>query len=257
MTTLDSSLDVGLIVFVFLFAGTLGGMLLRRIVPGHHQTADTLDVIKLGTGILATTSALVIGLLIASAKSSFDTKDGELKKLASDLILLDRQLAHYGPETREERELLRRYTIYKLDATWPAEATHPADKDGWRLLEDMQDRLRALAPQNDAQRWLQARALQISSDVAGTRWLLSVQVGTAIPVAFVVVLVFWLTMIFTSFGLFARPNATAIIALLICALSVAGAIFLIVEMGQPFRGRLIRVSSAPMRDALAELGQTP
>lgn len=247
--------SVGVIVFVCLFGGALGGMLLRRVLPKHHQTADTLDVIKLGIGIVATTSALVIGLLIASAKGSFDAKDAELKKLAGDLILLDRQLVHYGPETKETRDLLRRYTVYKLDTTWPAEATHPPERaDGWRILEDVQDRLRALTPQSDAQRWLQSRALQISGDVAATRWLLSVQVGTAIPKAFLVVLVFWLTMIFVSFGLFAPPNATAVVALLICALSVAGSIFLIMEMGQPFRG-LIHVSSAPMRDALAELGQ--
>jgi hypothetical protein len=252
---LETSSAVGVIVFVCLIGGTVGGMLLREVLPERHRTADTLDVIKLAIGIIATTSALVIGLLIASSKSSFDTKDAELKKLSSDLILLDRQLAHYGPETREARDLLRRYTVYKLDTTWPAETTHPPERpDGWRILEDVQDRLRALTPQNDAQRWLQSRALQISGDVAATRWLLSVQVGTAIPNAFLVVLVFWLTLIFVSFGLFAPRNPTAVIALLLCALSVAGSIFLIVEMGHPFRG-LIHVSSAPMRDALAELGQ--
>jgi hypothetical protein len=250
-----TSLAVGLIVFVCLFGGALGGMLLREALPEHHRGDDTLDVIKLSVGIVATTSALVVGLLIASAKSSFDTKDGELNKLSSDIIVLDRQLAHYGPETREIRDLLRRYTFYKLDSTWPAEATHPPEgPDGWRLLEDLQDRLRALTPQNDAQRWLQARALQVSADIAGTRWLLSVQIGIPIPKAFLVVLVFWLTIIFVSFGLFAPRNATAVIALLVCSASIAGSIFLIVEMAQPFGG-LIRVSSAPMRQALAELGQ--
>jgi hypothetical protein len=122
------------------------------------------------------------------------------------------------------------------------------------LLEDVQDRLRALAPQGDAQRWLQARALQISADLARARWLLVEQMEASIPEPLLVIVVFGLTILFTSFGLFAPRNATVTAALFVCALSVAGSIFLILEMEQPFGG-LIQISSDPMRDALAHLGK--
>jgi hypothetical protein len=250
-----STLGIGAIVFACLFGGALGGMFVRTVLPEHHRTKETEDVIRLGMGVLATMGALVIGLLLASAKSSFDTKNAELQQFAGNLILLDRQLAHYGPETKEAHDLLRQYTVYKIDSTWPAEASHPVEiAKEWSLLEDVQDRLRALAPRDDAQRWLQARALEVSGDLARTRWLLRVQTGSPVPQPFLLILVFWLSIIFTSFGLFAPRNATAIAALFVCALSVAGAIFLILEMGHPFGG-LVHISSAPMREALGYLSQ--
>lgn len=250
-----TSLGIGAIVFACVFGGALGGMFLRTRVPEHHLTKETEDAVKLGMGMIATLAALVIGLLVASAKSAFDTKDAELGHFSANLILLDRQLVHYGPEASEARELLRRYTAYKIDSTWPDEASHHVDEpDGPMLLEDVQDKLRAVAPRDDAQRWLQARALQVSGDLASTRWLLDVQKGTAIRVPFLVMLAFWLTIIFTSFGIFAPRHATMVTALFVCAFSVAGALFLIVEMDHPFVG-LIRLSSAPMREALTRLSQ--
>jgi hypothetical protein len=248
-------LGIGAIVFACVFSGAMGGMFLRTVVPEQHLTKETEDAVKLGMGMIATLSALVIGLLVASAKSSFDTKDAELRHFAANLILLDRQLVHYGPEASRARDLLRRYTAFKIDSTWPTEASHPVDdRKGWMLLEDVQDEVRALAPRDDAQRWLQARALQISSDLASTRWLLDVQKGTSIRGPFLVILVFWLTVIFTSFGVFAPRHTTMIAALFVCALSVAGALFMILEMDRPFGG-LVRLPSAPMREALAHLGQ--
>ena len=212
-----------------------------------------MRVVKMAVGTVATLSALVIGLLIASEKSSFDTRDSELRQFSANLILLDRQLVQYGPEAQEARELLKRYASHKLDATWKTRASSSAtNRDGWLLLEDAQDRVRALTSASDAQRWLQSRALQISGDVAKTRWLLDVQTGSSIPAAFLVLLVFWLAAIFTSFGLLAPINTTVITALFVCALSVSGAIFLIVEMDTPFEG-LIQISSEPMCDALARL----
>jgi hypothetical protein len=98
--------------------------------------------------------------------------------------------------------------------------------------------------------------MQISADLGRTRSLLLEQTGGSIPMPFLVVLVFWFTVIFITFGLFAPPNATVIAVLLVCALSVAGAIFLILELDRPFEG-LIQISDAPLRSALARLGQSP
>jgi hypothetical protein len=250
-----NSWGIGTIVFACVFGGALGGMFLRPRVPEHYLTKETEESVKLGMGMVATLAALVIGLLVASAKSSFDTKDAELRQFSANLILLDRQLVHYGAEASGVRDLLRRYTVFKLDSTWSSEASHRVDDpNGWILLEDVQDKLRALAPRDDAQRWLHGRALQISGELASTRWLLDVQQEAAIRTPFLVMLAFWLTIIFTSFGLFAPRHGIMITALLVCSFSVAGALFLILEMDHPFGG-LIHLSSAPMREALTHLGQ--
>jgi hypothetical protein len=249
------TVTIGIMAFLAVFGGVLAGMLVRGLLPDHHRSKETEDAIKLGMGVIATMSALVIGLLIASAKNWFDTKDGEVNQLSSDMILLDRQMAHYGPQTKDARELLRQYVVYKITTTWPQEAAQPAtNPDGWRLLEDVQGRLRALTPENDAQRWLRTSALDISGNLARVRWLLRVQTAAPLPQPFVLVLVLWLTLIYASFGLFAPRNTTALVALGVSSLSIAGAIFLILEMADPFVGP-IHVSSVPMHEALAMLGQ--
>ena len=141
--------------------------------------------------------------------------------------------------------------------TWPEDTSQPAQVDAPETtpsVEGIEARIRALSPQNDAQRWLQSRALTISGDLAGTRWLVFAQAGNSIPMPFLVVLVLWLTVLFGSFGLLAPRNATVIAALALCALSVAGSIFLILEMSRPLAG-LIKVSSAPLRYAVSHLGQ--
>ena len=230
------------------------GMSIAGRLPVHHLSPDSRDIVKMAVGTVATLAALVIGLLIATAQSSFDTRDSELREFSANLILLDRQLVHYGPSAQGARVPLKQYARYKLDSIWKTRASRSAaDPDGWLLLEDVQDRIRSLAPTDEGQRWLQSRALQISGDLAKTRWLLDVQAGSSIPPAFLVLLLLWLTAIFTSLGLLAPVNSTVLATLLVCALSVSGAVFLILAMHTPFEG-LIQISSGPLRDALAHLG---
>jgi hypothetical protein len=251
----EPALVVGAVTFVCVFGGALVGMLGRERLPEHHLTKETEDVVKLGMSVIATLSALVIGLLLASAKASFETKDSELKHLAADLILLDRDLAHYGPETTEARDLLRRFAVHTRDSIWPQEAAHPqAREGGWKLLEDVQERVRALMPGNEVQGWLRTRALQVSGEIAEARWLIDVQKGAVIPRPFLAILVFWLTLIFASFGLFAPRNAVTLTAFFLCSAALAGSMILIVSMAHPVSG-LIPISSAPMREALDFLGR--
>ena len=243
---------IAAIVFGSTSCGAALGMFIAKKVPAHHLSSESRDVIKLALGTVATLSALVIGLLISTEKTFLDTKDSELRELSANLILLDRQLVHYGPGAQDARQLLKRYARYQLDVTWETSRS-TADPNGWRLLEDVQDRVRALTPAGDAQHWLQSRALEISGALAKTRWLLAAQTDRSISPAFLFLLVFWLAAIFTSLGLFAPLNTTVIAALVVCALSVSGAIFLMLEMDTPFDG-LIQISSEPLRDALAHLG---
>ena len=114
------------------------------------------------------------------------------------------------------------------------------------------DEILKLSPQNDRQHSLEARAIGALQEIGKTRLLLFAEAGAAIPMPFLVVLIFWLAIIFASFSLFADNNATTVAALGIFALSASAAIFLILELGQPFTG-LMRISSEPLRNALAPL----
>ena len=253
-----SSLTLSVIAFACIFGGMLIGMALRARLPDHHLSDETRDVVRLGTGMIATLAALVLGLLIASAKGTFDTMTNDLRQTGSRIVLLDRVMAQYGPETKEARDDLRRGLASVVQRIWPEEthaveitaAQQPGDE-----LEAIQDKLRQLSPRNDAQRWLQSRALQISADIAEGRWVLIGRVGqSSLPVPFLVVLVCWLTIIFASFGLFSPRNGTVIVVMFICALSTAAALFLILELDQPYQG-LIKISSAPLQSALAIMGR--
>jgi len=252
-----SALAIGGIVFVCVFGGALLGIFLKAVLPKHHLTSESKDVIKVSTAMVATLAALVVGLLIASAKSSFDSKDSELRGAAARAVLLDRTMAEYGPETGEARNLFRQMVETKLNQIWPEESMGNVDADAIGRgpgIEIVQRKLLDLAPQNDAQRWLKSTALQISSNIAEARWLVVEQAGSSIQWPFLAILVFWLAIIFASFGLFAPWNGSVITALFVCALSVAGSIYLIVEMDQPYGG-LIKISSAPLRAVLDQLSR--
>jgi Protein of unknown function (DUF4239) len=246
---------IGCIVFACIFGGALLGMLLHRILPEHHLSTESKDVIKLGMALTATMSALVLALLVNSAKGSFDTQRNEITQLSANVILLDRVLAHYGPETKEARMLLAQTATAMLDRIWPESRTENAElKPSGARGERFYDKIQELSPQNEVQRSLQAQALKMSVDLGQTRWLLFEQGGSSIPMPFLILLIFWVTIIFLSFGLFAPPNATVIATLFLCALSVSGAIFMILELDRPFGG-VIHISSAPMRNALTQLGK--
>ena len=208
--------------------------------------------------MIATLAALVIGLLIASAKSSFDTLNNGLVQAGSKIMLLDHTLANYGSETREARDVLRRVVASNIEQVWPKERKGQGEfvtPDPRTGIEAIEDKILQLSPQNDAQRWLHSRALQLSSDMEDTRWLLFTKLGqSSYPMVFLVILVSWLVIIFFSFGLFSPRNVTVIIVLFVCALSAAGSLYLIQELDRPYGG-LITVSSAPLRTALANLGQ--
>jgi hypothetical protein len=251
------SLTIAGIVFACTFGGALFGICLRRILPESHLNSDSKDVVKMGTGLLATLAALVLGLLIASAKSSFDAQRSGLQQLSTNLILLDRSLKFYGPETKEARELLRRTVTVILDHRWPANGTRATGLDAQEITETsgaLYTAIRDLSPRTDAQKTIQSQAVQVSIDLGRTRWLLSQGEESSIPTPFLIVLVFWLTVLFITFGLFSPWNATVLTILFVCAMSVAGALFLIVELDRPMNG-LIQISSKPLRDALGQLGQ--
>jgi hypothetical protein len=250
-------LGISLIAFACVVAATLAGLFLHGILPKDHLSDESKDTVKLGMGMVATLAALILGLLIGFATNSFNNMRSEIQRSAANIVLLDRAMANYGAETKEIRDLLRNATRARIASVW-AEAEFEPSKfesaDAVAALESIQGKIRELSPRTDAQRWLQSRALSLSNEIAQTRWLLIAQADSSIPPVLLAVLVFWVAIIFLSFALFAPRNATVLAALLICGLSVSGSIFLLLELNSPFDGA-IRISSAPMRDALARLGQ--
>jgi hypothetical protein len=245
--------EVSGIIFSCIFGGAMLGMWLRNVLPKHHLDAETKDLVKLGVGLIGTMAALLLGLLVASAKTSHDTRSGELTQMAANTVLLDRTLAHYGPATGEVRSILRTTVARMIDQVWAKNGTDGAPP-GQGSGELLFDKLQALVPRSDAQRTLQSQAESLAINLAQTRLLLFAQSGSSISAPFLVVVVFWLSMLFISFGLFAPRNGTAIVTLLLAAISVAGALFLILELDRPFSG-LIQISSAPLRNALSALGK--
>jgi hypothetical protein len=229
-------------------------MVLRALLPEHHLSSESKDVVKVSMGLIGTITALVLGLLIASAKSSFDTQRNGIAQLSANVMLLDRALAHYGPEAKDCREHLKRSVTAMIAGLWPASHQGGGKGEPTTASESLYEELQALKPQTDSQRAVQAQAIKTATDVAQARWLLSAEKGSAIPLPFLAVLVFWLALLFASFSMFSRPNITVVAALLFCALSAAGAIYLILEMDRPFDG-LIQLSSDPLERVLAQMGR--
>jgi hypothetical protein len=252
-----SPLAIGLISTGCIFGGALLGLWLQTVMPGHHLRDSSKDAVKLAAGVIATVAALVLGLLISSAKSSFDTVNAELTQAGAKIILLDRTLTQYGPETKAAREQMRRNLAVTIEMVWPAVKTGVSGLTAVERaagMEVVQIKLRELAPQSDSQRQLLSLALQLAGDVAQMRWLLIEQEQSSLPTPVLVVLLFWLTMLHVSFGLFADRNVTVISVMFVSALSVSAAIFLILQMNRPLEG-LLQVSNAPLRKALEYLGQ--
>ncbi len=242
-------------MFACLFGAGLLGVRVRAALPEDHLSSETKDAVKVGMGLVATMAALVLGLLVASTKGSYDTQKGEVTQMAAKTVFLDRVLANYGSESAESRDLLRRSVGSAIDHMWPDKKSSqtaqldPSVSSGEAFFNSIQK----LSPQNDVQRSLKSQAAQIATDLGQMRWLLFEQTETSISVAMLIVLISWLAIIFMSAGLFAPANTTVIIALMLAALSVAGAIFLILELDMPFDG-VIQISQKPMYNALAHLG---
>ena len=250
-----SPLLMSVIAFACVLGGTFLGIFLRNRLPEHHLSAATKDVVRLGTGLIGTIAGLVLGLLIASANSTYETQSTQVQQLTANIVLLDRTLAQYGPETDLARNLLRRGVASMADRIWREnglDSGKVAPFEASAAALSLYDEILKLSPRNEMQRSLQARALDTVQELGKTRLLLFAEAGMAIPIPFLVVLISWLTIIFASFSLFADNNGTTIVALAIFAVSASAAIFLILELGQPFTG-LMTISSEPLRNALAPL----
>jgi hypothetical protein len=253
-----SSVSIAGIVFACVFGSSVLAMIARRFLPEHHLDAESRDVVKLGMGLIATLAALVLGLLIATAKGMYDSQSAVINEVAANYVLLDRVLTRYGPETKDARDLLKAHVAATLEQIWPQDNAKPANltPGGEARIsgEALFDKVGELKPKTEVQHELRSRAVAIMADVAQARLRLYSRQDSSLPLPFFAVLVFWLAILFAGYGLLAPVNSTVVVVLFVCSLSVAGAIFLMLELATPFAG-VMRLSSDPLRHALSLLGQ--
>jgi hypothetical protein len=247
---------VALVTFVCTFSGALAAMAIRRRLPESHISKESQDVVRLGIGLVATMTALLLGLVTAAARSGFDAQEALIRTSAVNLLTLDRHLARYGPETRGTRDLIRRAIAARVDAVWSSDGgngTNISAPGGAPPVEEVENQILRLPAETESQRWFKAEALKLSEEVVKARWR-ALGATSTIPLPFLGVVIFWLTVTFGSFGLFSPQNGTVIVVLAIAAFSVAAAMFLVLELDGPYDG-VIKVSSGPLRYALEHLGQ--
>lgn len=249
------------ITFACTLVSALLGMTVRAALPPTHLSKESQDVVRLGMGLVATMTALLLGLVTAAAKGSFDSQDLAIKNAAAGMLTLDRLLARYGPETQPIREQFRGLVAARFEEIWPSTggpeggfAGLQARVQGKPAAETVEDEILQLAPQTDTQRWLKSEALKLTEEVLRARWRLLSNASGSVPRTFLIVVIFWLSMTFGSFGLSAPRNATVVTVFVISTLSVAAAVFLILELDAPFDG-IIRISSEPFRFTLANLAK--
>ena len=252
-----SAITIAAITCVCTFGSAWLAMVIRSALPQSHLSKESQDVVRLGMGLVATMTALLLGLVTATAKGSFDSHDSAIRNSAVNILTLDRHLARYGAETQPIRDLVRRALAARIEVTWPTKGVVlplPSTSGGGSPAEDIQNQILALSPANDTQRWFKGEALRLTEEVVKTRWRMLGSGAGAVPGAFLVVVIFWLTVTFASFGLFAPKNGTVLAVFLIASLSVAAAVFLILELDAPFDGA-IKISSGPLRYALENIGK--
>jgi len=244
---------IGLISFAAIFGGAVTGLFIRSRLPGHHLSTETQSVVTVAVAVIGTLSALVLGLMISAANCSFSKRADEIRELSLQVIRVERNLRRYGPETEDTRAKLRAWANIKLQQLSPKKGqASPSPQQGIEMLESVQDALLALTPTDERQKHLRTICLTLSSNLIYERWSLEQHAGHSIPLPFLVLLIFWLAIVFASFGLFAPANATTIAALFLCSVAVSGGIYLIEELDNPLSG-LIQVPFDSMRRALDEI----
>lgn len=249
-----TSILVSAIAFCSIFFGALAGVWAARRLPAPHLSGETRAAISVSMAVVGTLAALVLSHMLSNAGASFMLRTTAIQTLAVDLIKLDRALKRYGPETLPIQDNLHTYGRTKLEELSTSAPDGSLGLDNLHRLETLSDQIVDLRPTGDRTQRVQAQALRIVDEMADARWLLVERKSLAVPLPFLVLMIFWLSMLFASFGLFAPRNTTVIFALLLCALAISGGILMILELGAPARG-LIRPSVAPMTIAVEELAR--
>jgi ABC-type multidrug transport system fused ATPase/permease subunit len=248
-----NSLRVSLLILACTFGASLVTIALRRQMPPDHLEGDSKDMVKLTLGLIATLAALSLGLLISSGYSAYQLQQAEVQQLSVKTFEVDRTLAQFGPETLESRRQLRQILTEFVVQVWPDGKSTPRTHGDLQLEgEQLFQNVIALAPKTELQRSVQSRVLNLLQNIGETRRLMMAQSQQELPRPILNALLLWVTVLFAGFGLLARFNMTVVLALFVSSLSVAVAVFLIVEMSEPYRG-LMQISKTPLLNTIAEM----
>lgn len=250
-----ASVAILILVFGATLAASRVGAKIARLLPQTHLTPEARHSAHVGIGMLATLLALVLGLLITSAKHSFDDRQGELLRISSTVVLLDRALVGYGEGAAPARMLLRQlfagvHRRIKPEEGVQAKASSPMDS--LNALTQLQHTVLHLPVNNEVERWYQARAMQLTAEIAQDRVLMVEQHHSTVPVVLVVVVSVWVILIYLGLGVFGVRNRTVNTVLDVCALAFACAIFLVIELDTPYAG-MVGVSTEPLGRAAQAL----
>lgn len=249
------SLTKSLIALACVFSSALLGMFIRARVPNEYQASESKEVVRLVMGLVVTTVAIALGLLIGSAKSFYDQQNSEMAEIAANYLLMDRLLEQYGPEASAARAALRTVLARQLgEEKIGSSKTYSDIKSGATVGEMIVDKVQMLSPRNDDQKVLKQECLNLQFRLGQVRWLMFTQNSVPFPGFLLIMLISWLIVLFASFGIFAPRNSLVISGLFVSAAAVCGAILLILAMYHPQTG-VIRVSDAPLRAAMEQLGR--
>ncbi len=247
-----NALLIALLSIACSFVGVLFGLSLSAKLPEHHLNKESREAVKLGAGLMATLVALILGLLVSSAKETYDEVNSDLRINSAQIIMLDRILAQYGADSKPIRDELRRALAISIDIVWPKDGDTTelvSQLKQFRGFEKILHQIRKLSPHNEEQKIIKKQALGIAAELWQGRWYLIEEEEGSLPVMFLVVMVLWLSILFTAIGLLAPHNATVVAVLFVCSVSAGGAIFLVMEMSDPLRG-MMKLSNAPLVWAL-------
>ncbi|MGO9769118.1 MAG: hypothetical protein ACLPSW_06105 [Roseiarcus sp.] len=246
------SLEIATLVGVLALASGLIGLKLQGLLPDQHTSDRSRDMIAAVTGLLGLLLALVLGTLIGSSYGFYSTQKSELETLDARALQFDSALAAYGPEARPGRDGLRKAMQQGYDMFWGAGQYDPKAQSVATAmvgLKKMDQFLLSLKPATDAQKQLLATASMNASAIEQTRLLMSLQLVAPISWPLMIVVVSWALLLFCGHGLLSRANATVVATLALGGFAVASAIFLILELNQPYTG-LFRISPAVLMQTL-------
>lgn len=249
---------LSIIIFTCIFGGAVLGIFLRAILPERHLTEDSRNMVTIGMGIVATMAAIAVGLMIQGAQISFSSQRSDLIDMSAKIVFLDKLLADYGPEAGDARTALRSTLERTINQFWPKDGSEGAEiEPPVSKSETLYYQILFLKPDNDARRAMRDEALSLTYDLSLARGTIVMGQSRSIPGVFLIVLgiiLFWFVAIFFSFGLYAPTNGTVVATLIISALAVTLALFMIMELNRPFDG-LLRMPSEPLVEALQHIGK--
>jgi hypothetical protein len=249
-----SPVILGIVVLLCLTGGVVAGVWLRGALK-EHLDDDSRHLIEISLGIIGTMAGIVLGLLLASATSSWNTLENEVTATSANVLQLDRILSRYGPDAEPARATLRWDIAQAIRNVWPrdAQAIAPGDRPRRVSNVDLLGQVAALVPRTERQRTLKPEAVKATIALGQVRWLLVEQVGSSISTPLLVLLIFWFTAVFMGLGLLAPTNKVVLVTMALSVLAITSAVFIMIALYDPFRG-VLQISSASLREALVMLG---